>query len=199
VTEATERATLIDRLYEETARHFRAIRVTEIQKMEDRREGGTTKFAVADHAADAWDALDLTDLAPLAEWVKTNATGACSQADIPAERPVYLAVGAMFDMETVYFGKSRGEHIVAASRGQAELVARMGELGVTGDICVPNDNDDAMQLLDRVNHRHAVAAKRLQELADSRSGDRNTREQVFKLLERWFVVGKPGTARPQKG
>jgi hypothetical protein len=194
VSDAAERGTLIDRLYDETARHFRAIRVTEIQKMEDRREGGSTKFATADHAADAWDALDLTDLTPLAEWVKDNATGPASLADIPGERPVHLATSAMFDMETVYFGKNRREHIVAPSRGTAELIARMAELGVTGEVSVPNENADAMKLLDKVNHRHAGAMKRLQELAFSRSGDSGTREQVLKLLERWYVVGKPAKA-----
>src|SRR5262249_22901972 len=68
VADAKERSRLVDRLYLETALHFRDVRVTEIQKMEDRRSGGSTKFAVADHAADAWDALDLTDVSPLAEW-----------------------------------------------------------------------------------------------------------------------------------
>ena len=88
-----ERSDLIDRLYAETARHFRDVRVTEIQKMEDRRSGGSTKFAVADHAADAWDALDLTDLTPLAEWVKAHATGDCEVVNIPTERPVHLTEG----------------------------------------------------------------------------------------------------------
>mgnify|MGYP001037343977 CR=1 FL=1 len=41
VTGAKERSDLVDRLYEETTRHFRDVRITEIQKMEDRRTGGT--------------------------------------------------------------------------------------------------------------------------------------------------------------
>ena len=193
VNDPAERSKLIDRLYDETARHFRSIRVTEIQKMEDRRDGGSTKFAVADRTADAWDALDLSDLTPLVHWVKTHATGPCSVVNIPAERPARLETGAMFDTETVYFGKSPRDCIVTPSRGTAELVARIAELGVTGEVTIPNENADAMKLLDQLNHRHAVAAKRLQELADSRSGDEGMREQVFKLLERWFVVGKPRT------
>jgi hypothetical protein len=101
----------------------------------------------------------------------------------------------MFETETVYFGKSRREHFVAGSRGQAELIARMAGLGVTGEVCVPNENAAAMKRLDRLNHRHAIAAKRLQELVESRSGDSDTGEQVFNLLERWYVLGKsPGGA-----
>jgi hypothetical protein len=44
VKSATQRKVLIDRLYAETAAHFRAIRVTEIQKMEDRAKGGKSRF-----------------------------------------------------------------------------------------------------------------------------------------------------------
>jgi len=64
-------------------------------------------------------------------------------------------------------------------------------LGVTGDVEVPISNEHTMKLLDALNHRHAAAAKRLKELADSRSGDSETQEEVFNLLERWYVLGKP--------
>ena len=194
VTDATERAGLIARLYEETTRHFRDVRVTEIQKMEDRRTGGGTKFAVADHAADAWDALDLTDLTPLAEWVKAHATGDCEVVNIPSERPVHLTDGDLYDNETVYFGRGRRQHIVCHSRGEAELIARMATLGVTGEVGVPMHNQDAMKLIHALNLRHERAATRLRELAASRSGDGDMQEQVFNLLERWYVVGKSAVA-----
>ncbi|MEX0776983.1 MAG: N-6 DNA methylase [Phycisphaeraceae bacterium] len=199
VADAAERSALIDRLYEAVTLHFRDIRVTEIQKMEDRRGGSAGKFSVTDHAADAWDALDLVDLTPLAEWVKAHAKGECEEIEIPAERPVHVDASGMFDAETVYFGKSRRKHTVCASRGQAELIARMAELGVTGSVCTPRSNEDTMKLLDAVNHRHAAAAARLKELADSRSGDSDTQDQVFKLLERWYVLGRPPVAAGKNG
>lgn len=191
VADPAERFRLIDRLYEAVTLHFRDIRVTEIQKMEDRRKGDKAKFSVTDLAADAWDALDLADLVPLAEWVKGNARGECEEIVIPSERPVQLDTEGMFDAQTVYFGKARRQHIVCASRGQSELTARMAELGVTGSVCMPRMNEHAMKLLDALNHRHAVAAKRLKELADSRSSDSEMQEDLFKLLERWYVLGKP--------
>jgi len=191
VADATERSRLIDRLYEAVTLHFRDIRVTEIQKMEDRRKGDKAKFSTTDLAADAWDAIDLADLTPLAEWIKANAKGDCEEIEIPSERPVYLETSGMFDTQTVYFGKAKRQHIVAASRGQAELIARVADLGVTGGVCSPRSNEHTMKLLDAFNHRHAAAAKRLKELADSRSGDSETQEQVFKLLERWYVLGRP--------
>ena len=194
VADAKERSRLIDRLYEETTRHFRDVRVTEIQKMEDRRTGGSTKFAIGDHAADAWDALDLTDLIPLAEWVAAHATGVCEVINIPTERPVHLVRGAMFDNETVYFGKARREYMVCQSCGEAELIARMATLGVSGEVCVPKTDRAAMKLLNTLNVRHEKATTRLRELATSRTADADTQAQVFDLLERWFVLGKPGIA-----
>jgi len=193
VSDAAERAALIDRLYEETALHFRAIRVTEIQKMEDRAKGGQSKFAVADHAADAWDALDLTDLTPLAEWVKANAAGECEEIEIPSERPVHLPESDLFDSLAVYFGGKRHHHVVCNSHGQAELLARMAELGVTGSVQIPTDEARAKDLLEKINKRHELAAQRLRELAASRSGNTEMQEEVFNLLERWFVVGKPSS------
>lgn len=195
VADAAERAHLIDRLYEAVTLHFRDIRVTEIQKMEDRRKGDKAKFSTTDLAADAWDAIDLSDLAPLEEWVKANAKGDCEEIEIPSERPVHIDSGGMFDAQTVYFGKARRQHIVCASRGQAELVARMAELHVTGGVCLPRTNDHTMKLLDALNHRHAAAAKRLRELAESRSTDAAKQDEVFALLERWYVLGKPASGR----
>ena len=191
VADAKERSELVDRLYLETAKHFRDVRVMEIQKMEDRRSGGSAKFAIADHAADAWDALDLNDLTPLAEWVKRHAAGECEMVHIPTERPVQLTERALLDTETVYFGKTRRQYMVCQSRGEAELIARMATLGVTGDVAVPKEHNAASKLLAVLNARHEQAAVRLRELAASRSGDSGTQEQVFNLLERWFVLGKP--------
>jgi type I restriction-modification system DNA methylase subunit len=193
VTDAAERHALIDRLYQETALHFRAIRVTEIQKMEDRAKGGPSKLAVADHAADVWDALDIIDLTPLVEWVKINATGNCEEIEIPSERPVRLAETDLFQQPTVYFGVKRNRQIVCSSLSQAELVIRMAELGVTGATPIPMNEADAKTLLERINRRHEPTAQRLRELAVSRSGNTELQEQVFKLLERWYVVGKPSS------
>lgn len=198
VADAADRSRLIDQLYREVTLHFRDIRVTEIQKMEDRRGGGAGKFTITDHAADAWDALDLTDLTPLVEWVKANAKGECQEVIIPAERPVSLDAGVMFDAQTVYFGKTRSQYVPSASRGQAELIARIADLGVTGSVCVPRSNEHTMKLLDALNHRHAAATKRLKELADSRSADSDTQEQVLKLLQRWYVLGRPASAHGER-
>ena len=194
VKSATQRKVLIDRLYAETAAHFRAIRVTEIQKMEDRAKGGKSRFTSAEQAADAWDALDLTDVTPLADWVRNHATGPTQEITIPDERPVDLAVGSMFDHETVYFGKKRQVHLVCPSRGTAELVTRMADLGISGIQVLPIDDAAAKSLLGRIEERHESASARLKELVESRTADLDTQNEVFNVLVRWFVLGKSQSA-----
>lgn len=193
VTSGAERRNLADRLYTETATHFRAIRMTEIQKMEDRAKGGRQRFTSAEQAADAWDALDLMDCTPLGDWVRMHASGPTQEMVLPDELPIRLEAGNMFDHETVYFGKKKRVHVVCPSRGTAELLVRMASLGVTGSQVLPTDNAAALSLLNQLNQRHETACTRLKELAESRTSDEDTQDQVFKTLERWFVLGRSQT------
>lgn len=191
VADAAERRGLIDRLYDATAEHFRAIRVTEIQKMEDRKKGTGSKFAVADQAADAWDSLTLADRTPLAEWLLARRTAACEDITIPSERPVQYDGNSLTESETVYFGKTRKQFVVCESRGQAELLARVAELGVTGSVFVPKLQKAARELLAAVEARHDAAVEQLRDMASRRTGEGEAQEQIFKMLERWFVLGQP--------
>jgi type I restriction-modification system DNA methylase subunit len=195
VEDGIERRSLVDRLHEETASHFRAIRVTEIQKMEDRAKGRKREFTTEEQAADAWDAVDLTDLTPLSDWVRNHAVSPTREIVIPDERPVDLAVGSMFDHEVVYFGKKRQEHVVCPSRGTAELLARMANLGVSGPQVLPIEEGSAMHLLEELEQRHETASARLRELVESRTSDPDTQAEVFNVLERWFVLGRSPRTR----
>lgn len=159
--------------------------------MEDRKKGTGSKFAIADHAADAWNSLTLADRTPLAEWLAARVTTECEDITIPSERPVLLDGNSLTESATVYFGKKRRQHVVCESRGQAELVARLGELGITGSAFVPKDHRAALDLLAELNARHGSAAEQLRDIAGRRSGDAEVQEQIFKVLERWYVLGKP--------
>ena len=90
----------------------------------------------------------------------------------------------------MYCGKRRRQYLTCDSRAEAELVFRASELGVSGHVRLPTDEEALAALLNRLNARHEHAAARLRELALGRSGDRDTQEQVFDVLERWFVLGK---------
>lgn len=189
VTDPGERADLVGRLYEATARHFRDIRVVEIEKMQQRAKSSNQRFSVHDLAADIWDAAELEDATPLAEWIKQWPEPKIL-VDIPEERPAVLSPSPMFDPNTVYFGKGRKTHVDCPSRGQAELILRLANLGVSGKLELPGDLDGCLKLLDRMNVRIEKAVAGFTELAESRTGDERVRQQIVEALERWFVLGR---------
>jgi hypothetical protein len=194
VSNPKERDTLIDRLYEATARHFREIRVVEIEKMEQRANSNNKRFSVHDLAADIWDAAELEDATPLAEWIGQRPESD-SAANIPEERPAVLMENPLFGDNTVYFGKARKIRMDCPSRGQAELVTRLANLGISGEVTMPAELGPCFKLLDRVNGRLEKTAARFEELAESRTSDDRIREQLMEVLERWFVLGREG-AKP---
>jgi hypothetical protein len=66
----------------------------------------------------------------------------------------------------------------------------MAELGVSGPQVLPIEDGAAMRLLDELEQRHEMASARLRELVESRASDPDTQDEVFKVLERWFVLGR---------
>jgi hypothetical protein len=192
VSDPTERDQLIARLYEATARHFREIRVVEIEKMQQRAKSNNGRFSVNDLAADIWDAAELEDATPLSEWVGQR-NKSDSLVIIPEDQPALLSPSPMFDPNTVYFGKGRNIHVDCQSRGQAELVQRLASLGISGEVKLPADLDACFKLLDRVNVRLDKARTRFMELAESRTGDERLRNELLEVLERWFVLGREHT------
>ncbi len=190
----TERDELIERLYEATARHFRDIRVIEIDKMEQRSKSDNKRFSAHDLAADIWDAAELEDAAPLAEWI-----GQRPESDaafiVPEDRPARLSDNPMFAPNAVYFGKKNQSHMECASRGQAELVVRLANLGIAGEIKLPAGLEPCFKLLSLVETRLEKAASLFRALAESRTSDERVRDQLMEVLARWFVLGRDG-AKP---
>ncbi len=103
----------------------------------------------------------------------------------------------LFGDNTVYFGKARTVHVDCQSRGQAELIARLANLGVTGDVTIPPAPQSCLKLLDRVDVRREKAATRFKEFIESRTGDERVRQQLAEVLQRWFVLGREGTVPDQ--
>jgi len=193
VTDAAERASLIDRLYGETARHYRAIRVVEIEKMEQRSKSKTRRFLPDELAADAWDAAQLDDARPLREWL-VDQPGITKEVRLPEGGNVQLPPAEhMFDSRIVYFGRPRESHVECASRAEAELVARLGSLGLSGLVGVPSTEPGCAGLLAQLDSRLAQAQAKLGEMASSRTGeDQKLRKGVTDLLMHWFLHGRPG-------
>ncbi len=197
VHDQAERDAIIDRLYSATARHFRDIRVVEIEKMQQRSKADNHRFSVPDLAADIWDAAELEDATPLTEWIG-HRPESDSLVNIPEDRPANLSTDVMFSPNTVNFGRIGGSYVNCQSRGQAELVACLANLGVSGEVKMPAQLAPCIKLLQRVNERMDKARARFKELAESRTGDEQVRGQLMEVLERWFAVGRegPGPSAP---
>ncbi|HEY1343177.1 MAG TPA: N-6 DNA methylase [Bryobacteraceae bacterium] len=194
VSDPAERAELIRRPHDATAQHFRDIRVVEIDKMVQRAKSETKRFSVHDLAADIWDAAELADSAPLADWLGRRPD--CDAiVNVPEERPAVLLDNPLFGDDTVYFGKGRKVHLSCSSRGQAELVAVLATLGVTGEVKIPETPSACVELQRQVNDRMERAQSRFLELARSRTGDERIREQLMEVLERWFALGREGAIK----
>jgi len=195
VDDPAERAHLVVQLHEATARHFRAVRVVEIEKMEQRSRAGSRRFTVEELAKDAWDAAELPDVTPLAEWLGKRPE--CTSAvNIPEERPAVLSPSPMFDPDTVYFGRlhskkgAHAAHVDCASHGQAQLIVRLANLGLTGMVKVPAEDAPSAAVLVELESRWGSARRRFNELAVSRTGDPRMQAQIADQLMRWFILGQ---------
>jgi hypothetical protein len=189
VSSSRRRQALVDQLHQETAIHLRSIRVVEIQKMEQRAKTATKKFRPDELARDAWDAFEGEKEVSVGESLLQEGGSKIAIA-IPDASPAYLpGESHMFDSLTVFFGKDRRRHITCLSREHAELVHLLAEVGVHGDVVIPQDPSIARDVSTRLLARLEQARITFDNLASSRTGDDRIKQQVVELLLRWFVQG----------
>jgi len=185
------RCELVDRLYAETARHFRKIRVVEIQKQEQRAKTGVRRFTVDDLAADVWEAANLSDWRPLAEWLSEEPEPKQTFTIPDGDQAYLMPVSDMYDRNVVFFGKGRdATRIACACREQAELLARVVTLGLRGSVSLPTGEQNCRDRMTNLEARLAQARVEFQALAESRGGSDKTRDEVVGLLLHWFVHGR---------
>jgi hypothetical protein len=189
VKDAAERTKLIERLYKETAQHFREIRIVEIAKMEQRAKSETRRFNTQDLAADIWDAAGLEDARPIAEWIEKEAS-AHHATTIPEEQPVKLSDDVMFAPNVVYFGRARATQLEARTRAEAELITQLANFGVSGTIQLPKQTNNISGLVSNMNMRLEAAKQRFALLAESRTSDDVVQKELIELLMQWFVLGR---------
>jgi hypothetical protein len=191
VKDAGKRQDLVIKLYKETAHHFRKIRVVEIQKQEQRRKTGARRFTADDLSNDAWDAAELSDARPLVQWLDEEPEPKSAFTIPESGAPTLMPASDMYDRAAVYFGRGkRTTRVECESRAQAELLAKVANLGLRGPLQVPTNEQECRHSLARLEVRLAEAQTVFQALAQSRSGDEKTRSQVVELLMHWFLQGR---------
>jgi hypothetical protein len=136
-------------------------------------------------AADAWDGVYFKDQPSLSEWLGSNRVPS-ALIHIPSEgAPRVLDDQAMFDRETVFFGKDKkAARVVCASRAQALLVKHMAELDIRGDRSVPAAERACRKLLDGLSSRVEAAKVKFDTLASSRVSECKVRAEIIALMLR---------------
>jgi len=198
VNDPAERASLIDRLYLEIATHYRAVRIVEVQKIEQRRQGGTRDVSAHDLAADAWGELESELKIPIASWIAETPTKMkfVDVPDGPARIPEEFD---FFEAQTVFFGSKPAVSVECDSREQAELLYAFAVSGLRGQVPLPLSSDVCRELASELAARLSRIKNRLGVLAESRAGSDKTRAQVFDLLYRWAIHGRTGEPGPTRG
>jgi hypothetical protein len=191
VADERRRRALTDRLYREVALHFRAIRVVEVQKMEQRRRPtGSSVVSAANLASDAWAELGPDWKKPLSEWLEQESGGA-RIVDIPEGRVRIAADHDMFEPNTVFFGSKPPVMHECSSRAEAELLYAVADAGLRGPVSLPDREIDCQRVLRHFINRLAAGTKLISEIAEARAGDEKLKEQVAEVLHRWFINGRP--------
>jgi hypothetical protein len=190
VTDARRRQSLIDRLYREVALHFRAIRIVEVQKMEQRRQGtGQDDVSQLQIATDAGNDLEPDLGKPVSGWLDDRTQ--TKRVVLPEGEVRLPAAENMFESTTLYFGKNPPEYLVCSSRAEAELLAAIARTGLRGSVPVPDTEEKCRKLLPEFEAHLAHAKKRFAELAAERAGTEKMRQGIENILWHWFVHGYP--------
>jgi hypothetical protein len=190
VTDEGRRKALTDRLYREVALHFRAIRVVEVQKMEQRRQtGGSSGVSPVSLASDAWAELGQDWKKPLSEWLEQESGGA-QIVDIPEGRVRIAAEHDMFEPTTVFFGSKPPITHECSSRAEAELLYAVADAGLRGPVSLPDREIDCQRVLRHLAQRLSAGSRLIDELAETRAGDEKLKDQVAETLRRWFIHGR---------
>jgi len=191
VNDAAERAQLLEEIYRATAAHYRQIRIVEIQKQVQRAGGRSRRLSAADLAAGIWDSLGPEQRGvPIA----SSLAGSCPEAEtvrIPEGKAKAPGRNDLFHSNDVVFvaGRSK-EHATYANTEQAALAALLANLGIRGEVKLPQDAQECAAHRISIERRTESARRLFEQLAAQRTSNEKTLEQVVALLLHWHVHGR---------
>jgi hypothetical protein len=197
VSDAAEREKLCDELYHETAKHFRQIRIVEVQKQEQRAGTDGREFRTDELAADLWDSLPSADKQPLVEWIAAQVKASDGfTVDVPEGHANLPDATDMLDANTIFFrhskgGKAGAPPLALPSRAHAEMVFTLARQNIHGALPLPKSEKAAQVLQAGLTQRLVALAAKADELARSRTGDEKRATELAALLEFWLIHGKP--------
>ena len=196
VAEAAERERLCDELYCETAKHFRQIRIVEVQKQEQRAKAEGREFRADELAADLWDGLPEEDKQPLVQWIAAQVNDG-APVNIPEGVGSLPDANDFLDANTVFFrvrhaGKTVPQPCPLPSRAHAETVYLLSRQGIHGPVILAATEKAARTLQARITQRLAAIVATAARLSRSRTAGEKKALELARLLEFWMLHGKPG-------
>jgi hypothetical protein len=195
VADAKEREALCNELYRETARHFRQIRIVEVQKQEQRARSEGREFRTDELSTDLWDALTDAEKQPLAEWMAAQTSGGRTFT-IPEGHASLPDANDFLDANTVFIrstagGKAKSIPVRMPSRSHAETIYTLSQLSLHGSIRLPEQESAARELKRLLDARLEAIAEKANHLARSRTSDESKAADLAGLLQHWMIHGKP--------
>jgi len=190
VADPKKRASLLDELYLETARHYRQVRIVEVQK-QVQRAGGQRRPTAEGIAGSIWDSFSEEERGPtLEKWLQSQAAEGAS-VHIPDGTAEPLGKGHMFDPAGVDFRQGKTfHHETYANPEQAALVAALANLEIRGEVDLPTDQEACRELLRKLQKRLGEARSMFQDVTASRTGNETLRSATVGLLMQWFIHGR---------
>ena len=187
VADPKDRARLLDELYLETARHYRQVRIIEVQK-QVQRAGGQRRLTADDVAASIWDSLgDDEKGPPLIDWLESLKVRR-QTVNIPDGKAKALGKGHMFSPGGVDFAQGKTVYQETyAHPAQAALVAMLANLEIRGQVELPADEAACAEWHKAIEKRLADAHSRFDALAGSRTGTQTLRDAAAGLMRQWFL------------
>ena len=195
VSEADERKRLCDELYYETTKHFRQIRIVEVQKQEQRAGAEGREFRTDELAADLWDSLPEEYKQPLAAWIASQVASGLT-VHLPEGQASIPDANDFLDANTVFFRMSDSDKTVVQSlkllsRAHAETVYLLSQRGIYGTLALPSTEKAMQSLQGQIAKQLAALIAKAGELSRSRTSDEKKAMELAHLLEFWMVHGKP--------
>ncbi|MBI4749780.1 MAG: SAM-dependent DNA methyltransferase [Acidobacteria bacterium] len=189
VADASRRRQLLDKLYEEVTRFFRAVRIVEVQKMEQRKGGGRTNVSANDLAEEAWKQLDVDFQTPLAQWIQ-RANPTAKTVELPTGAVRLPPADNFLESTTLSFGKKPVVRLECKSRAEVELLFGLAHEGIRGKVTIPDSEAGCKEIVDRMRLRMQQAREAINEQVGNYAGSDKMREQVARILWQWFIHGK---------
>lgn len=189
VDSAERREKLVDQLYHETTKYYRALRIQDIQSSANRSQGSSRGASANSIAMGAWQQVDDDLKTPLTDWLAANVSNG-KTVHLP-EGEVRLPDAAnMFENATLFVGRPNPMTIACESRVEAELLEKIASAGLRGDVIVSGTESDTKLLLADLVARFEYADDVFKAASEQHASDEKLQGQVKSLLHKWFIHGK---------